>query len=132
MILNDKDYNRLISAIKQLRINAIMNINIKNLAEELKHAQIIPAVETPGDLITMNSKVLITRLDTDQKMEVSVVYHDDADVKHKRVSVFAPMGMALLGTREKQVFNCVLPNGAVHYKVDQVIYQPEAAGDLML
>ena len=120
MILNDKDYNRLITAIKQLRINAITNINIKTLAQGLKDAQIIPAVQTPENLVTMNSKVKLKRLDNNEELEVAVVYHDDADVKSKRISIFAPMGMALLGTKEQQTFDCDLPNGTVYYKVCKV------------
>lgn len=132
MILNENDYNRLIAAIKQLRINAITNINIKTLAQGLKEAKIIPTEQTPANLVTMNSTVKLKRLDTSEELEVAVVYHNDADIKTKRISIFAPMGMALLGTREHQTFDCSLPNGAVYYKVCKVIYQPEAAGDYHL
>ena len=132
MTLNEKDYNRLIAAIKQLRMSAVGNSNIKSLAENLKDAQVIPSDKTPEDLITMNSKVLLKRMDNNQDMEVSVVYHDDADIKSKKVSVFAPMGIALLGKREQQVINCNLPNGNISYMVSKLLYQPEAAGDLNL
>lgn len=132
MTLNDKDYNRLIAAIKQLRLSAYGNANIKNLAERLKEAKVIPSAKTPEDLITMNSKVLLKRMDNNQVVEVSVVYHDDADIKSKKVSVFAPMGMAILGKREQQIINCHLPNGHISYMVSKLIYQPEAAGDLNL
>ena len=132
MTLNDKDYNRLIAAIKQLRLSAYGNANIKNLAERLKEAKVIPSAKTPEDLITMNSKVLLKRMDNNQVVEVSVVYHDDADIKSKKVSVFAPMGMAILGKREQQIINCHLPNGYISYMVSKLIYQPEAAGDLNL
>lgn len=132
MTLNEKDYNRLIAAIKQLRLSAYGNANIKNLAERLKEAKVIPSAKTPEDLITMNSKVLLKRMDNNQVVEVSVVYHDDADIKSKKVSVFAPMGMAILGKREQQIINCPLPNGYISYMVSKLIYQPEAAGDLNL
>ena len=131
-ILNEKDYNRLISAIKQLRLSAIGNSNIKSLAENLKEAKIIPSEKTPDDLITMNTKVLLKRMDNDQALEVSIVYHDDADIKNKKVSVFAPMGMALLGKKEQQVVNCNLPVGNISYMVSKILYQPEAAGDMAL
>lgn len=132
MILNEKDYNRLITAIKQLRISAITSINVKMLALGIKDAEIIPVEQTPGDLVTMNSTVLVKRLDNNQDSELSLVYHDDADIRNKKISIFAPMGMALLGLKEKQMFSCQLPNGIVHYKVSKLLYQPEAAGDLHL
>lgn len=132
MTLNEKDYQRLVDAIKQLRLSAIGNTNIKSLAEQLKEARIIPSNHTPNDLITMNSRVLLKRLDNEQELELAVVYHDDADIKQKKVSVFAPMGIALLGKREQQVISCHLPNGDITYLVSKLLYQPEAAGDLNL
>ncbi|MBW7846221.1 MAG: GreA/GreB family elongation factor [Bacteroidia bacterium] len=130
--LNEKDYNRLINSIKQLRMSAIGNSNIKNLAESLKSAKIIASPQTPANLVTMNSKAMLKRLDNNQEMEVSVVYHDDADLKAKKISVFAPMGMALLGAKENEVITCNLPNGKIDYEVKKVLYQPESAGDLHL
>lgn len=130
--LNEKDYNRLINSIKQLRMSAIGNSNIKNLAESLKSAKIIASPQTPANLVTMNSKAMLKRLDNNQEMEVSVVYHDDADLKAKKISVFAPMGMALLGAMENEVITCNLPNGKIDYEVKKVLYQPESAGDLHL
>ncbi len=132
MILNDKDYNRLIAQIKQLRISALASSNIKALAEGLKQAKVIQEHETPADLVTMNSKILVKRLDNKQDIELSVVYHHDADSKTRKVSVFAPMGMALLGLKEKETVNCQLPVGNVQYKVCKILYQPESAGDLHL
>jgi regulator of nucleoside diphosphate kinase len=129
MIINEKDYGRLIEKIKQLRINAMTSFNIKTLSEGLKNAEIIHNDTTPPDLVTMNSKALIKRMDNGQEIEMYVVYHDDADSKSKKVSVFAPLGMALLGLRERQTFNCRLPNGDVYYQICKVLYQPEAAGD---
>lgn len=130
--LNEKDYNRLLDAIKQLRLSAIGNNNVKSLAHTLKSASVIPSNQTPDNLITMNSRVLLTRLDNNQEVEVSVVYHDDADMRAKKVSIFAPMGIALLGTREKEVITCHLPNGEISYRVSKLIYQPELAGDFHL
>jgi regulator of nucleoside diphosphate kinase len=129
MILNDKDYNRIIEQIKRSRINAIAGTNIKVLAGGLKEAKVIHTNQTPPNLITMNSKVLIRRMDNNQYIEMSVVYHDNADSKHKKISVFAPIGIAMLGSKESETVNCQLPNGNVHYKICKVLYQPEAAGD---
>jgi regulator of nucleoside diphosphate kinase len=132
MILNEKDYNRLIAQIKQLRLSALGSSNIKAFAEMLKDAEVIKSDKTPPDLITMNSKVLLKRMDNNQELELSVVYHDDADTRSKKVSVFAPLGMSLLGLKEKETVNCQLPVGNIHYHVTKIMYQPESAGDLHL
>lgn len=127
--LNEKDYNRLVDAIKQLRLSAVGNSNIKNLAEQLKAATVIPTSTTPANLITMNSVVSLKRMDNNQTIELSLVYHDAADIKAKKISVFAPMGIALLGRKEQQQIHCNLPGGHTTYLVTKLIYQPESAGD---
>lgn len=132
MILNEKDYNRLVEAIRVLRETSQLNNAVKTLAGNLIHADIIPSTDTPPDLVTMNSKILLKRLDNNQKITLSIVYQKDADVKQQKISVFAPISVFLLGAKEHQVVDCVLPNGNVQYQISKLLYQPEAAGDYHL
>lgn len=129
MVLNDKDYNRLIDAIRLFRDTTKLNVNVKNLADGLREAQVIPSSQTPADLVTMNSRILLKRLDNNQEITLSIVYHNDADLKEKKISIFAPMGASLLGAKEQQIVDCSLPAGNVKYQISKLLYQPEAAGD---
>lgn len=63
-------------------------------------------------------------MDNKQVVEVYVVYHHDADIKSKKVSVFTPMGMAILGKREQQVINRHLRNRNISYMLSKLLYQP--------
>ena len=103
------------------------------LEEELGRAVVVESSQIPPDVVTMNSGVRFQDLDTDEQLEVTLVYPSDADIGQARVSVLAPVGSALLGLSVGQSIRWPLPGGTSrHLRVVSVTYQPEAAGDLDL
>ena len=46
--------------------------------------------------------------------------------------ILAPLGTALLGYRIGDVVNWHMPGGTRQLRIDELIYQPEAAGDFHL
>jgi regulator of nucleoside diphosphate kinase len=53
-------------------------------------------------------------------------------VDEGKVSVLAPLGMALLGARAGDTVLVHAPAGIRRLKIERVLYQPESAGDLHL
>jgi regulator of nucleoside diphosphate kinase len=106
---------------------------IEPFEAELARAEVIdPAVAAPG-LVTMNSRVVFENVHTGRLREITLVYPEDADAARDRVSVFSPVGTALLGLSVGQEIAWQLPNGrGARFRVANVVYQPEAAGDLHL
>jgi len=106
---------------------------IEPFEAELARAEVIdPAVAAPG-LVTMNSRVVFENVHTGRLREITLVYPEDADAARDRVSVFSPVGTALLGLSVGQEIAWQLPNGrGARFRVAHVVYQPEAAGDLHL
>ena len=51
-----------------------------------------------------------------------------SDLGRGLLSVLTPVGGALLGHREGDVVMCDTPAGRVRYKIETVLYQPEADG----
>jgi regulator of nucleoside diphosphate kinase len=85
----------------------------------------------PADVVTMNSTVRFTLLESDKSQTLTLVYPKEADGSPDKVSVFAPVGTALLGLREGDVFALPSPAGKpVTVRVDAITYQPESAGEL--
>ncbi len=93
---------------------------------ELCRAIIVEPQEISGDVITMNSKALL-QLDEDE-MEVSLVYPQDADLNAMRLSIFSPIGTAILGYKEGHTVEWDVPSGTSKIHIKKVLYQPEAAG----
>jgi regulator of nucleoside diphosphate kinase len=71
-------------------------------------------------------------LDTDECEVYTLAYPEEADLAQGTLSVLAPLGTALLGTRAGQIVHVRAPGGVRRLRVERIVYQPEAAGDLHL
>lgn len=78
----------------------------------------------------MNSRALL-HLD-DEKVEVALVYPQDADDSAGKLSVYSDIGTAILGYKEGDAFDWRIPNRTRRISIEKVLYQPEAAGDFDL
>jgi regulator of nucleoside diphosphate kinase len=103
------------------------------LADELDRAEVVLAESVAGTLVTMNSRVVFRDEETGETREVSLVYPSESDPDRGRISVLSPVGSALLGLSVGQTIDWPLPRGQLkRIRVVEVVYQPEAAGDLHL
>src|SRR5690606_11588828 len=66
------------------------------LEAELERAEVVDPGEIPVGVVTMNSRVRFVEEDSGREHEVELVYPGTAGAEG-RVSVFAPVGSALLG-----------------------------------
>ncbi len=99
--------------------------HIRDLDEELNRAEIVDIKQLSPKFIMMNTKVLLSLDGFDE--EVSLVYPDDADVINNKISVFSPIGTAILGYSEGDIIEWKVPSGVTTITVKKIIYQPEAA-----
>ena len=102
------------------------------LAGELRRARIVDARNVPGKVVTMNSRLVVEDLDSQQDMEFALVFPATANADEGRISVLSPVGTALLGYSEGDVVEWAVPAGRRRLLVKKVVYQPEAAGDYHL
>lgn len=105
---------------------------IADLENELNKGKVVQPQDIPPEVITMNSKVHLRYLDTNEKVIYQLVFPDHADVDQGRISILAPIGTALLGYSVGDVIEWKVPSGVAKLRVEQVLYQPEAAGDYSL
>ncbi|MDD4237022.1 MAG: nucleoside diphosphate kinase regulator [Desulfotomaculaceae bacterium] len=103
---------------------------LRNLERELNRAKVVASEKIPHNVITMNSKVLLRDLDSSEKMIYTLVYPSEANLIENKISILAPIGTAILGFRTGDVISWEVPDGLVRLEVDEILYQPEAAGDL--
>jgi regulator of nucleoside diphosphate kinase len=101
--------------------------SVRDLENEINRAMIVDSNQISSDVITMNSRVLL-HLD-DEEMEVSLVYPEDADLEKNKLSIFSPVGTAILGYSEGDMIEWEVPAGIMKIHVKKILYQPEAAGD---
>jgi len=101
---------------------------LEHLEMELDRAILISSRKVPPNTVTMNSQVRVTDLDSGQEMTIELVFPSEANFKQGKISIMAPIGTALIGYRAGDVVEWKVPAGVRRLKIEEVLYQPEAAG----
>ncbi len=129
--ITSSDRERLLKLIKEEREfgTAKQKQNLNDLERELERANIVKPQKVPPEVITMNSKVMLKDLDTGEKMIYTLVYPEKADLLENKISVLAPVGTAILGFSKGDVIEWNIPAGSVRLSIEEILYQPESAGE---
>jgi regulator of nucleoside diphosphate kinase len=102
---------------------------LKKLAEEIEKASVVEPDQIPSDVITLNSTARLVDQNTDEEMLYTLVFPEDADISHGKISILAPIGTAMLGYKLGDIFEWDTPGGKRSIRVKEILYQPEASGD---
>ncbi len=133
IILNRLDYLRIQKCISDAKlVKSISTSEAENLMKELNSAKIVEPKEIPDNVVTMNSIVKISFLNTNKHVEFRIVYPNQANLKENKISIFSPIATALIGCRVKDEIEWIVPSGLTKIRIDDIIYQPEASGDYNL
>jgi len=97
------------------------------LQEKLADAVIPPSGQVPPDVITLYSRAELLDLETDEHVSLMLVFPIDSNLEQGRISVFDPLGIAMLGRRVGDRFDWTIPYGLRRFEVRHVHFQPEAA-----
>lgn len=113
-----------------LRHNPLDMANLRVLQEELRRARIVAPDEITPDVVTMQSCVQVRAPNDEELMEFTLVFPEQADPDNGRISVVAPIGAAVLGYRAGDTIRFKTPAGFQRLRIEQVLFQPEAAGQV--
>jgi regulator of nucleoside diphosphate kinase len=100
----------------------------ESLTHELDRAHIIEPTALPGDVVTMNSRVRLKDMETGEEKNYSLVFPSQADMTQNKISILAPIGTAILGYRAGDTVDWQVPAGRRTVRIQETLYQPEAAG----
>jgi len=133
ILVNRLDYIRILKQIDEARQNKTIEVSeAEKLLNELNSATILDPDQIPGDIITMNSIVKISFVDSGKQLEFKIVYPNEANFRDKKVSIFSPIATALIGFRVGDLIEWMVPGGLTKIRIDEIVYQPEASGDFTL
>lgn len=105
----------------------------EQLELELDRATVEPQARVPPDVVTMRSRILFEDVETGRRREATLVYPEEANIEQSRISILAPVGLAVLGLKVGDTIEWPLPNARLtRVRIVEVLYQPEAAGDFHL
>lgn len=130
ILLTERDALRLTEMVQALRetVGRGSGLDLEPLEAELARAQRVAPDAVPPDVVTMNSTVAFRDLDSGAELRYTLAWPAEADPAQGRISVLAPVGTALLGARVGDVVQWTVPAGLRRFRVERVLYQPEAAG----
>lgn len=106
--------------------------SLERLQEELDRAHIVEPRAIPHDVVTMNSRVRLKDLETNEEKAYTLVFPSEADLSQQKISVLAPIGTAILGYRIGDSVEWRVPAGVKKVCIDEILFQPEAEGHYQL
>jgi regulator of nucleoside diphosphate kinase len=118
LIITKKEYDLLMNHLK-LSTN-LSDFNKKKLNNELKNAKIVKKDILPDNVIAIDSIVTIQDIKSGQEFTFHLVSPEEANMKKKKLSVLAPIGIALLGYSSDAVVDWEMPNGVKQFKIMKV------------
>lgn len=104
---------------------------LERLRQALESAVVVHPPAIAPTTVTMHSVFRLLDLDTGERRLATLVFPGEAGREAGAVSIFAPIGAALLGRREGEVIECTAPGGVTRVRIEAVLYQPEAVGDYL-
>lgn len=93
---------------------------IVKLENMIRTAKIIDESEMTNDFVGVGLKVKIKDMDSGDEMEFTIVGSTEADPFAGRISNESLVGQHLLGKKKGEVVEIVVPDGVLHYKVEDI------------
>jgi regulator of nucleoside diphosphate kinase len=129
IIISSLDAERLDKLLESLPAGAFPGK--AELEAELARADVIEPRDMPPNVVSMNSTVRFRVDATRETFTLTLVYPKDMDSGTGKISILAPVGSALLGLSQGDEIEWPRPGGGtLKVKIEEVIYQPERAGEL--
>ncbi|MDV5060611.1 nucleoside diphosphate kinase regulator [Vibrio diabolicus] len=125
-----------ISSLDMNRITALLDkmpniaAELVELEAELDRAMVLEPEQMPDNVVTMNSTVEFKFAGEDRTMTKTLVYPSELKSSDD-ISIFAPVGSALIGLSVGQKLEWPMPNNQVKtIEIVDITYQPERCGAL--
>lgn len=132
MLISHLDHSRLVPLLAEA-LSKHESPVFEALDDMLANATVVPPSKIPADLVTMNSEVIVESPAGSAPRQLRLVYSaPKSTAEAKTVSVFSPMGVALLGARVGSTVPLDLGGRTRSLRISGMPYQPESNGDLEL
>ncbi len=118
-IISEKDFQIIHDLIKNQ--SAIQQTKeIKYLAEELKKAKVVKDNKIGAEVVQLYSHVQVEDQSNQNTMDFQIVLPSQANLKEKKISILAPIGIALIGFKKGQDVEWQMPAGKKTLKITEV------------
>jgi regulator of nucleoside diphosphate kinase len=101
---------------------------LHKLDSKLRRAEVLFWKEISNQVVTMNSQVRLREYDTEEELDLDIVFPDDASPKWNRISILTPLGIALIGQSVGDCITWTHETDTNRFKILKVLFQPETNG----
>ncbi|RZJ52852.1 MAG: hypothetical protein EOO44_10495 [Flavobacterium sp.] len=115
-VFSSSDYHLLRELILKSK-NATNAKEAGLLSQELDRAVIIKNDVPDNSVIRINSVVTIEDVKAKKQMKIQIVLPSSADVKEGKISILAPLSVAIIGFKENDEVDWELPAGIKTLKI---------------
>ncbi|MCC5867360.1 MAG: nucleoside diphosphate kinase regulator [Gammaproteobacteria bacterium] len=127
VVISSVDAERLEKLLEKLPARAPGKAELE---AELSRALIVDSKDVPPGVVTMNSTVKFRVQSSPDEFRMTLVYPKDLDDAGDKISILAPVGSALLGLSQGDQIEWPKPGGgSLQVRIEDVVYQPERAGE---
>ncbi len=126
-IITSLDYDRIAKIIDSFNPH---DSSVKKIKDKLKKARIIEPQKIEPIIITMNTKFRLKNLGNGMRNEFVLVFPDQRAPEKNHVSIFDFLGTEAFCHKVGEVIPSA--NNDCFFLIENIIYQPEAAGDFHL
>jgi regulator of nucleoside diphosphate kinase len=95
----------------------------------LANAVITAPEKIPANIITLNSRFRIKNISDGKEYTYTLVLPMQANISEMKLSLFSPLGIALLGHAEGDNLEYETAAGKFEYHLEEILYQPEWEGN---
>jgi len=131
-VFSKNDCERILNLFDNYHINDESEKKfVETLKQQILKAKPVDAKKIKENIVTINSKIVLRNIGNGLREEYHLVFPDDSDLKCRKISIFSGLGSQVLGNKIGAV---VKENSGSekYYMIEDILYQPEASGDLHL
>ena len=96
---------------------ALNEERISQLELKLSRTRILDDENIAKDKVLIGAKVMLKDLDTEEEFGYTLVSELEADYDQGKISVGSPIGKGLLGKKEGETAEIIIPAGTLKYKI---------------
>ena len=122
MMLTKRDLDLL---TMHLRVSNLSDYNKNRLLAEIKSVIVVKENDLPPDIVCMDSEVEIRELESGKDFTFRIVAPTEANMQKNRVSVFAPIAIAILEYQRGSKVQWEMPSGLKTFEILKVNVKEE-------
>ncbi len=118
LIIPKREYDLLVNHLKLS--TKLSDFNKKKLNTELKNAKIVKKELLPDNVVVIDSLVTIQDVKSGKEFSFHLVAPEEANMRKQKLSVLAPIGIALLGYTSDAIVDWEMPDGVKQFRIKSV------------